>query len=385
MWFFRGAQSAVFYYLACTPCNKANYRQKRKNDAVRQREKAARDREVGIVTDQPRPFPQPTPFTTNPSWAEDIALGPGPYRRGRIRGDREFSPIEVYQFSHHMDDNARTEQWVGMHFQREDEALWGQDGWRGWPSDHGGVSDRIDAKEPDNYCIPKVPPVNALHPPVVSGPKSRAEVSWMLQPPPIARIMEGKEPPNRRLSSQPREPRNGVRGDQKGNMSSVVVRSKGSEPPDHRQDARQASSTSTTLQLKKSPRAKDPPPPPPPQSIAPVARRPARALQPSIASLYYQPHLADDLVGNYSALSDSTVSTPSISRKSTPTQHNAVDIGQLIRSLSSHSVAETAPTNMSKESLEMQLRKLQASDGRVVTALEQFHSNRPPYRWSIDF
>ena len=337
MWFFRGAQSAVFYYLACTPCAKANYRQKRRNDAIKARkEKAAR--EENVITDQPRPFPQPTPFTTNPSWAEDIALGPGPYRRGRNnRADRDFSPIEVYQFSHNLDERARREQWVGMHFQREDEALWGQ-------------------KEPDNYCIPKVPPVNDLHPPVVSGPKSRAEVSWMLQPPPIAKVMEGKEPPNRQSSPSKDNPGNS---------------------PDDKQNGLVSRGPSTTSQPAKSLTVDGSL-----QSIAPVPRRPARALQPSIASFYYHSSPTDDptdpgqLPSNYHGLSDSSFSTPSVSRKSTPTQNSPVDLHAFI--------ADIAQTNMNKEALEMHLRKLQGSDKPVVP-LEAFANDRPPCRFSSEF
>ncbi|CAN8099275.1 unnamed protein product [Discula destructiva] len=48
------------------------------------------------------------------------------------------------------------------------------------------------------YTAPRNPPVNDYHPPVVSArPASKHEYRWMLQPPPSAKVMEGKVPVNR--------------------------------------------------------------------------------------------------------------------------------------------------------------------------------------------
>lgn len=48
------------------------------------------------------------------------------------------------------------------------------------------------------YTAPRNPPVNDYHPPVVSSrPASKHEYRWMLQPPPSAKVMEGKVPVNR--------------------------------------------------------------------------------------------------------------------------------------------------------------------------------------------
>lgn len=55
-----------------------------------------------------------------------------------------------------------------------------------------------EEENPGTYYLAKNPPVNDLHPPVVStAPSSRDETRWMLQPPPPAKIMEGKERVNR--------------------------------------------------------------------------------------------------------------------------------------------------------------------------------------------
>lgn len=190
MWLFRGAQSAVFYYLTCTPCVNAADRHKRKKEAFRAQKQQAKAE--AVVSDQPRPFTQPTPFSTNPGWAEEIALGPGPpARRGRHRADRDrpnssSSDQEEDQFSRKKEKGILN--W--MRYQREDEPLWGQT-LRG---SSVGISGRArpDDDESNKYFVPKVPPVNDLHPPIVCGPRSRAEVKWMLQPPPPAKVMAGK-------------------------------------------------------------------------------------------------------------------------------------------------------------------------------------------------
>lgn len=192
MWLFRGAQSAVFYYLSCTPCINSSERHKRKREAFRsQKEKAKAD---AVVTDQPRAFLQPTPFSTNPGWAEEISLGPGPpARKGRHKADRECpgSSSSEDEVSNKTEKGARGERRNWMRYQREDEPLWGQ----GLKGSSVGISGRAraDTNTSNNYYVPRVPPVNDLHPPIVSGPKSRAEVKWMLQPPPSAKVMAGKE------------------------------------------------------------------------------------------------------------------------------------------------------------------------------------------------
>ncbi|KAL4873634.1 hypothetical protein BDV12DRAFT_159340 [Aspergillus spectabilis] len=213
MWLVRGAQSAVFYYVTCTPCDEHLNRRKIKNDAVRSRLREKQQSE-GIITDQPRPFPQPMPFSTNPGWMEELALGPGPpKRRGGHRTtthhrveswdtgalstgsfqDFDISPTPSERInkigSKHLGDR-----WNRMlRYQREDEPLWGEE--VEVKGSSVGLSGRgkVDARAPSKYYIPRVPPVNDLHPPIVSGPKSRAETRWMLQPPPSARVMSGKE------------------------------------------------------------------------------------------------------------------------------------------------------------------------------------------------
>lgn len=75
-WFMRGVQSAVFYYLSCTPYIEHKHRQKRRREA----EDSARAR-AEIIDTQPGLIPQPGPFQTNPAWADEVLLGPGPPER----------------------------------------------------------------------------------------------------------------------------------------------------------------------------------------------------------------------------------------------------------------------------------------------------------------
>jgi len=102
------------------------------------------------------------------------------------------------------------EGWNLKRYQREDEDLWGRDVFasghklfdaiaKAGSSARRQVENRLNktmAKEenPINYYMARNPPVNDLHPPVVSSqPADLDEVKWMLQPPPSAKVMAGKE------------------------------------------------------------------------------------------------------------------------------------------------------------------------------------------------
>lgn len=197
MWLYRGAQSAVFYYATCTPCAMSIDRRKRKKDASRTQREL--DRQAAeIITDQPRLFPQPTAFSTNQGWREEIALGPGPpARRGGNRcNNQRTDSWNTDESSHIRDKSDAPKQPLGerlksMRYQREDEPLWGQEV-RGSSIGFSGRG-RADRSEPSKYYTARAPPINDLHPPIVSGPISRADTRWMLQPPPSAKVMAGIE------------------------------------------------------------------------------------------------------------------------------------------------------------------------------------------------
>ncbi|KAK5956088.1 hypothetical protein OHC33_002661 [Knufia fluminis] len=75
-WFWRGTQSAIFYYVSCTPWVEHKYSKKRKREAAR----AQKDRNDDIIYQQPGIVRQPAPFQTNEEWAQEIVEGPGPPR-----------------------------------------------------------------------------------------------------------------------------------------------------------------------------------------------------------------------------------------------------------------------------------------------------------------
>lgn len=72
-WFWRGTQSAIFYYVSLTPCLEYKHKQRRRKEATR----AQKERQE-IISTQPGIIRQPAPFQTNEDWAEEIIAGPGP-------------------------------------------------------------------------------------------------------------------------------------------------------------------------------------------------------------------------------------------------------------------------------------------------------------------
>ena len=95
------------------------------------------------------------------------------------------------------------EGWNRRRYQREDELLWGihvgHGSRKGTPSK--GRSRAGTTSSAGSYQYGCNPAVNDLHPPIVSTrPTNKHEMRWMLQPPPPARVMEGKEPANRSRS-----------------------------------------------------------------------------------------------------------------------------------------------------------------------------------------
>ena len=218
-WFWRGTQSAIFYYLSCAPCTKVNDQRKKRKQA--KRAKAEREMEGT--------FRHPLPSGTNPGWNEEINLGPGPppkrlnkeqaKRRKRIllkppetrKLDSAGAPSSTGTGTTSMDtmdgqgisqDLSRTsgEGWNFRRYQREDEMLWGLEHVDTASSDGSSPALRVGKAGKYHYYA-RNPEVNELHPPVVSTqPTSRKETQWMLQPPPRAKIMEGKERANRSRS-----------------------------------------------------------------------------------------------------------------------------------------------------------------------------------------
>ena len=289
-------------------------------------------------------------------------------RRQRNRSDHDHSP---------------TPDWDSQP-QREDEVLWGQ---------KKRSSDKAD------YYIPRMPPVNDLHPPVASGPKSRAEVRWMLQPPPSAKVMEGKESPNRFPPPPPSRMRR--RENFRANryvrdLPEVVV-----EPESER--LRGLSLSSDHLQLEQELLRN--PVPAAPRSDGYVSRCTVRALpitvppHPDFSDVLQEPvkcssakadHLTTTRLEEGHHIS---ISTFPMERRPTSCKREVLDFCELIHPFSPDSVTNlsgTSPRNStaSKDTtIEMQMLQLQIDQRDVDPSLEElFESVCPPYyRWSIDF
>ena len=158
-----------------------------------------------------------SPFSTNPYWKEEIALGPGPPERkanrdgkGKPKKDRKFRTGGVGSSTDTGTSSADTivveegdekikysgAGWNKRRYQREDEILWGREEEEECKALGMSPISR-SASGSASYYQARNPAVNDLHPPVVSTqPTHRSETQWMLQPPPRAKIMEGKERAN---------------------------------------------------------------------------------------------------------------------------------------------------------------------------------------------
>lgn len=207
-WLWRGFQSAVFYYLSCAPCTKIAYQRRRHKATQRAKaERAATEMEHGL-------YQHPSPFSTNIYWREEMALGPGPpQRKGNKDRDRRKTEssrglrsggagsssitgtssadtvveMEVGQSISQV--QTYDDGWNHRRYQREDENLWGNS----CDSVTSMSRSSTTGSRTGYYYVARNPAVNDLHPPVVSTqPTHPSQTRWMLQPPPSAKIMEGK-------------------------------------------------------------------------------------------------------------------------------------------------------------------------------------------------
>lgn len=100
--------------------------------------------------------------------------------------------------------------WNHKRYQREDEELWTGHKWIDAIKNAGSSAGRFiesslgkDAKannvskDEHRYFAPVHPPVNDYHPPIVRQPHFKDTIQWMVQPPPAAKLMEGKVPVSR--------------------------------------------------------------------------------------------------------------------------------------------------------------------------------------------
>ena len=226
-WFWRGVQSAIFYYVSCSPFLEYKYKKKRRKEAQTSREE--------VITTQPGALRQPHAFQTNEQWAEELMLGPGPPKpwkpdellqkvkqklaptpvevaprpsleRGRPSMDRRISGA-IVTVKDTIKQSLYPDKWNWKRYDREDEFGLGDKVTRIWDRvttmhneepigrrrAHTNDSDR-------DYTRGRMPAINDLHPPVVSQlPATKDEAAWMLLPPPSAAVMNGKSRPGEEM------------------------------------------------------------------------------------------------------------------------------------------------------------------------------------------
>lgn len=237
-------QSAIFYVVACTPCAQA-----REHRQFQKQAKKARDEKTRMHAEMPELYRHPDPFNTNPYWTEEIMMGPRPptkkntaaskatSERALNSAGRESRASSIAVDSSRLGSSptvvpedgewrssitmSYSNDWNKKRYQREDEELWGHEdsNWGGHKlmdaiKQAGSSAGRIlEAKlgkegkpvteeERANFYAPvRNPPVNEYHPPVVSQrPTHKDGARWMCQPPPPAKVMEGKVPVSRSTS-----------------------------------------------------------------------------------------------------------------------------------------------------------------------------------------
>jgi hypothetical protein len=214
-WFWRGFQSAVFYYVSCAPCANIEYQRKRKKA-----QQKARAEEEALRDHPPEDSHHPSPFSTNIYWREEMLMGPnhGPRKGGKKNEQKQGSARDLNtggQGSSTGGDSTDTtffvsslngpetsqeeleeDGWNKKRYQRPDEHLWGQvamDQATGTLTDGLAGLSKAGSERRDFVFTARNPAVNDMHPPVVSTPPMRkSETRWMLQPPPPAKVMEGK-------------------------------------------------------------------------------------------------------------------------------------------------------------------------------------------------
>lgn len=207
----RGIQSALFYYLSCAPCADARYRKRRKREAA-----LSRAERLALEEQESNEYRHPgEPSSTNPHWQSEIELGPTYVRRkgkkkantgdsqrglqsGRFGSSASNRPSDV-DLSGSIRSGERVDsRWKFGRFQREDESLWGSssnlDG--SIYADSIRMPERVrtaDSTSSTTYHLSRNPPINDMHPATVCKVERREDVMWMMQPPPVAEVMNGRE------------------------------------------------------------------------------------------------------------------------------------------------------------------------------------------------
>lgn len=199
------------------------YRRKRRKE--NERDRAAVD---ALQAENPNMYRHPAPFATNPYWQTEINLGPAPHRKKRAPTTESQRPLKTAgtqssagsghpsstDVSRGYGSDGRYESRRDIRlYQREDEELWGSMAsdaltHRNMDSSASFVSAltrpataRTNQTTSTSYHSARNPAINDMIPPVVTKVENREDIMWMLQPPPIAAVMSGKERTTRSRSN----------------------------------------------------------------------------------------------------------------------------------------------------------------------------------------
>ncbi|KAF2154892.1 hypothetical protein K461DRAFT_103947 [Myriangium duriaei CBS 260.36] len=226
----RGIQSAIFYYISCAPCAEARHRKKRRRDADLARlEKEALEAGGSGAAYQ---YQHPLPSNTNPAWDLEIAIGPSKESKAaaklKLKKEKEAEAPPRSSGSTSKSEKTKLPSTISdPEPDHQAKVLWASSFQRNYlesalpipektlsrpssrvqsptmpapvltPTSSRTATSRTAAS---SWLSPKHPPVNDLHPSTVTRYDSPAEISWMLEPPPPARVMRGNDPERPRRS-----------------------------------------------------------------------------------------------------------------------------------------------------------------------------------------
>ena len=94
-------QSAVFYFMACTPCMSARNRYRTKKQFDKERKERA-----ALEIDEPQQYRHPSPFNMNPYWEEEMRMGPSLPKKGRS-GRQQRQQREKQQREQQMQNSSQ--------------------------------------------------------------------------------------------------------------------------------------------------------------------------------------------------------------------------------------------------------------------------------------
>ncbi|KAI9893517.1 MAG: hypothetical protein M1814_006313 [Vezdaea aestivalis] len=287
-----GATHSFIYYVAsCSTIRKCAYRRKREKEAAR-----AKIEKQQLEIEQPGLYRHPLPFATNPNWEEDIRLGPSSTRKGarsveKKEGKSGFTSGKARAQESSLDMEARLadnsveeistpfstaddQNWNRRRYQRLDEDLWGhtslieQDGdsERPRPVTRGSAVGMVGTSNlsvtPQIIAKPSrkrigCEPDELARPVITRAPRQGDHLQWMRQPPPPAKVMEGKEPANRsRATSGASSGKKSSSGKSSAARSAVSQRPPNSTTTPPKPPVSQASA-SAPVSLPTEPEAKD--------------------------------------------------------------------------------------------------------------------------------